>query len=507
MYNRTIEKKERSLLKANELFSKIKVKQVIGSLDKEVNDITTDSRTAEAGSIFVASVGYTVDSHQFCQQVADAGCEIVVVNQAQDLNSDITQVVVPDTLRVASLLVNELYHYPSQQLVTYGVTGTNGKTSIATMIHNIHRRMNKGSAYLGTNGFQINEDKSKGVNTTPETVTLTKKINQAVEQGAEAMTLEVSSHGLSLGRLRGVEFDVAIFSNLTKDHLDFHGSMEAYGHAKSLLFSQLGEDLSKDKAVVLNNDDPFSEYLASVTPYEVLTYGIDNEAQFTAQNIDESLQGVAFDFVTPEGTYHVQSPYIGKFNISNLMAAMIAIWSKGISFEAIIKAVESAEPVEGRLEVLDRNLPIDLIIDYAHTADGMKKLIEAVKPFVKQKLIFLVGMAGERDMSKTQEMGQVACQADYVIFTPDNPANDDPKMLTAELAKGATHDQYVEFEDRAEGIRHAIEVSEPGDTVVLASKGREPYQIMPGHVKVPHRDDLIGLEAAYQKYGGGPVED
>ena len=185
------------------------------------------------------------------------------------------------------------------------------------------------------------------------------------------------------------------------------------------------------------------------------------------------------------------------------MAAMIAVWSKGTSLETIIKAVENLEPVEGRLEVLDPSLPIDLIIDYAHTADGMNKLIDAVQPFVKQKLIFLVGMAGERDLTKTPEMGRVACRADYVIFTPDNPANDDPKMLTAELAKGATHQNYIEFDDRAEGIKHAIDIAEPGDTVVLASKGREPYQIMPGHIKVPHRDDLIGLEAAYKKFGGG----
>ena len=211
--------------------------------------------------------------------------------------------------------------------------------------------------------------------------------------------------------------------------------MEAYGHAKSLLFSQLGEDLAKEKYVVLNNDDDFSEYLASVTPYEVFTYGIDNDAQFRAINVEESLQGVKFEFDTPFGSYQVESPYVGKFNISNIMAAMIAVWSKGATFEEIIEAVKSLEPVEGRLEVLDPSLPIDLIIDYAHTADGMNKLIDAVKPFVKQKLIFLVGMAGERDMTKTPEMGSVACRADYVIFTPDNPANDDPKMLTAELAK------------------------------------------------------------------------
>lgn len=155
-----------------------------------------------------------------------------------------------------------------------------------------------------------------------------------------------------------------------------------------------------------------------------------------AIHINESLQGVTFELDTPFGNYNVQSPYVGKFNISNLMAAMIAVWSKGIPFETIVEAVKTLEPVEGRLEVLDPNLPIDLIIDYAHTADGMNKLIDAVKPFVKRKLIFLVGMAGERDLTKTPEMGTVACRADYVIFTPDNPANDDPKMLTSELAKG-----------------------------------------------------------------------
>ncbi|MGS0663148.1 UDP-N-acetylmuramoyl-L-alanyl-D-glutamate--L-lysine ligase [Staphylococcus arlettae] len=492
---------------AKTLFDKIKVKQVIGSLEQDIVDITTDSRTATAQSIFVASEGYTVDSHKFCQDVVDAGCEIVVVNRQLTLTGNVTQVIVPDTLRVASILVNLLFNYPSQQLITYGVTGTNGKTSVATMIHHIYRKLNKGSAYIGTNGFQINEEKNKGANTTPETVVLTKKINEAVQQQAEAMTLEVSSHGLALGRLRGVEFDVAIFTNLTQDHLDFHGTMEAYGHAKSLLFSQLGEDLAKEKYAIVNNDDDFAEYLTSVTPFEVFTYGIDREAQFTAININETLQGVTFDLATPFGVYPVKSPYVGKFNISNIMAAIIAVWSKGIPLTEVIDVVEYLEPVDGRLEVLDPELPIDLIIDYAHTADGMDKLIDAVKPFAQQRLIFLCGMAGERDLTKTPEMGRVACRADYVIFTPDNPANDDPKMLTSELAKGATHNNYVEFTDRAEGIKHAIEIAQPGDTVVLASKGREPYQIMPGHVKVPHRDDLIGLDAAYAKFGGGPHAD
>lgn len=489
------------------LLNKIKIKQTYGQIDQEVHDITTDSRNAQESFIFVASKGYTVDSHKFIPNVVEQGCSVIVSDRYVELNDDVLLIVVKDTLKVASIFSHVLFDFPSQKLTTIGVTGTNGKTTIATMIHHLTRGLGKNSAYLGTNGFQINETVTKGVNTTPETVTLTKHIVEAVDKECESMTFEVSSHGLVIGRLRGLEFDIAIFSNLTQDHLDFHGTMESYGHAKSLLFSQLGQDYRKDKYVILNADDPFIKELIPVSPFEIFTYGIDNEADFMAKDIEESISGVRFTLVTPFGSYKIQSPYLGKFNVLNLLASIIGLWAQGYELNNITKAVENMPAVEGRLEVLDRNLPIDLIIDYAHTPDGMDKLIDAVKPFVKQKLIFLVGMAGERDLTKTPEMGKISCRADYVIFTPDNPANDDPKMLTAELAKGATHNNYVEFEDRAEGIKHAIEISEPGDTVVLASKGREPYQIMPGHIKVPHRDDLIGLEAAYEKYGGKPSED
>src|SRR5690606_29772069 len=183
--------------------------------------------------------------------------------------------------------------------------------------------LGKNSAYLGTNGFQINETVTEGVNTTPETVTLTKHISEAVKQECESMTFEVSSHGLVIGRLRGLEFDIAIFSNLTQDHLDFHGTMEAYGHAKSLLFSQLGQDYRKDKYVILNADDPYIKELIPVTPFEIFTYGIDNEADFMAKDIEESISGVRFTLETPFGSYKVQSPYLGKFNVLNLLASII----------------------------------------------------------------------------------------------------------------------------------------------------------------------------------------
>lgn len=489
-------------MKTNELLKVIKAKQLYGTFPETVSNIVVDSRQADDTSVFVASHGYTVDSHQFIPNVIAQGCKMIVVDHfIPDLPSDVGQVVVKDTIRVANIFAQFIFDFPSQKLTTYGVTGTNGKTSVATMIHHLHRALEINSAYLGTNGFQYNDDVAKGSNSTPETITLNNHIKDALSKGAKAMSMEMSSHGLALGRTNGVDIDAAIFTNLTQDHLDFHHTMERYGFHKALLFAQLGNDYTKPKYAIVNGDDKYLSELVIATPREVITYGIQNDCDIKAENIQETIYGIQFDMVTPDGTVNIKCPYIGRFNVYNMLAALTAMWTQGHAMNDLAQATEHLNPVEGRLEVLDRSLPIDLIIDYAHTPDGMNKLIDAVEPFKRGKLIFLVGMAGERDLTKTPEMGAIACRADYVIFTPDNPANDDPKKLTDALESGATHNNYVSYMDRAEGIRHAIEVSQPGDMVVLASKGREPYQIMPGYVKVPHRDDLIGLEAAYAKYG------
>ncbi|WP_414044611.1 UDP-N-acetylmuramoyl-L-alanyl-D-glutamate--L-lysine ligase [Macrococcus equi] len=484
------------------LLKVIKAKKVYGKFPKKIDKIVVDSRLADESSVFVASHGYTVDSHQYVPDVVAKGCKMIVVDHyIPGIGEEVGQVVVKDTIKTANIFAQYIMDFPSQKLTTYGVTGTNGKTSVATMIHHIHRALKIDSAYLGTNGFQFNEDVAKGSNSTPETITLNNHIKDALHKGAKAMAMEMSSHGLALGRTNGVDIDAAIFTNLTQDHLDFHHTMERYGFHKSLLFAQLGNDYKKPKYAIVNGDDAYLSELLIATPREVITYGINNECDIKATNIQETIHGISFDLVSPEGIVTIKCPYIGRFNVYNMLATLTAMWTQGHSFEILAKATDNLNPVEGRLEVLDRNLPIDLIIDYAHTPDGMNKLIDAVEPFKRGKLIFLVGMAGERDLTKTPEMGAIACRADYVIFTPDNPANDDPKKLTDALESGATHNNFISFLDRAEGIRHAIDISEPGDMVVLASKGREPYQIMPGYEKVPHRDDLIGLEAAYAKYG------
>ncbi|NMA80826.1 UDP-N-acetylmuramoylalanyl-D-glutamate--2,6-diaminopimelate ligase [Jeotgalicoccus aerolatus] len=487
-------------MKSTMLLSLLKIKTTYGNFPETVKDITSDSRETHEDSVFVAIKGHQTDGLYFADDVIQRGCRFIVADRYIDLPDHVGLLVVKDPGKTAALFAEYIYDFPHESQTMIGVTGTNGKTTVSTMIHNLSMALGKKSAYLGTNGFMINEDHIVSANTTPETTRLHKRLREAHDNDTEVFTMEVSSHGLKLGRTFGVNFDIAIFTNLTQDHLDFHNSMDEYGHIKGLLFSQLGQDVKKHKYVVLNNDDKWSEVYKDMTPFETISYGMDSTADFYPTEIEGSLEGFNFTLNTPEGRFKVNSPFVGEYNIQNLMCAIISEWLQGYEFERILEAVPAMKPVDGRLEVLDPSLPVNIIIDFAHTPDALRKVINTVQPFVSGKLTCLIGMTGERDYSKGAEMGEIATLADYAIFTPDNPANDDPAMLVKLLEEGAVHDNFTSFTDREEGIIHAVNNAEPGDTIILACKGREPYQIVEDYVKMPHRDDLIALDAAYRKY-------
>ncbi len=487
-------------MKSTMLLSLLKIKTTYGNFPETVKDITSDSRETHEDSVFVAIKGHQTDGLYFADDVIQRGCRFIVADRYIDLPDHVGLLVVKDPGKTAALFAEYIYDFPHESQTMIGVTGTNGKTTVSTMIHNLSMALGKKSAYLGTNGFMINEDHIVSANTTPETTRLHKRLREAHDNDTEVFTMEVSSHGLKLGRTFGVNFDIAIFTNLTQDHLDFHNSMDEYGHIKGLLFSQLGQDVKKHKYVVLNNDDKWSEVYKDMTPFETISYGMDSTADFYPTEIEGNLEGFNFTLNTPEGRFKVNSPFVGEYNIQNLMCAIISEWLQGYEFERILEAVPAMKPVDGRLEVLDSSLPVNIIIDFAHTPDALRKVINTVQPFVSGKLTCLIGMTGERDYSKGAEMGEIATLADYAIFTPDNPANDDPAMLVKLLEEGAVHDNFTSFTDREEGIIHAVNNAEPGDTIILACKGREPYQIVEDYVKMPHRDDLIALDAAYRKY-------
>lgn len=494
-------------MKSTMLLSLLKIKSTYGEFPDNVTDITTNSKEAHKDSVFVAIKGHQTDGSLFIGDAVKRGCRFIIADKFVELPENIGLLVVKNPAKTAAFFAEYIYDFPHESQTMIGVTGTNGKTTVSTMIHNLSMALGKKSAYLGTNGFMINDMHVVSENTTPETTRLHKRLKDAHENDTEVFTMEVSSHGLRLGRTFGVNFDIAIFTNLTQDHLDFHNSMDEYGHIKGLLFSQLGQDVKKHKYVVLNNDDAWSDTYKDMTPFETISYGMDSSADFYPTDIQGSLEGFKFTLNTPEGAFEVNSPFVGEYNIQNLMCAIISEWLQGYEFERILNAVPDMKPVEGRLEVLDPTLPIDIIIDFAHTPDALRKVINTVQPFVSGKLICLIGMTGERDYSKGAEMGEIATLADYAIFTPDNPANDDPKMLLSLLEEGAAHNNYTSFTDREQGIIHAVEIAEPGDTIILACKGREPYQIVENYVKMPHRDDLIVLDAAYRKYRGEEYAD
>jgi len=483
-----------------ELLSAIPIKKVIGELPSQILDIAIDSRSVQPNSLFVCIKGYTVDGHDYAQKAIDAGATIIVAERQLELSGNATQVIVNDTNRAIGLLAARFFDYPSKDVVMVGVTGTNGKTSVTGIIQNILQAMGERSALSGTIGFNLNGIHYESANTTSDALNTQQMIFRAKMEGCRVMTMEVSSHGLALGRLAGVDFDVAIFTNLTHDHLDFHGTMEEYGNAKGLLFSQLGQDLEKNKQAILNADDPWSERYAKLTSFPIWTYGLKNEgATFRAVNCQYNDEGTKFDVITPEGTFPVKMRLIGEFNVYNALAALTAFYSRGHELSRLIELIEELPPVKGRMEKVQSDLPVQIFIDYAHTPDGIEKAIQAVEPYKTGKVIFLVGTGGNRDKTKRPAMGEKASRADYVILTTDDPRYEEYDSITSDMAKGMLHDHYACIGDRAEAVRHAISIAEPGDIIIFAGKGHEDYQIIE-NTKYPHSDTAFALEAGRLKF-------
>lgn len=486
---------------AEELLSTLMQKKVVGQLPKLITDIAIDSRSVQPNSLFICIKGFTVDGHDYAQKAVDAGATVIVTERLLQLDGEIAQVIVKNTTRTLGILAAKFFDYPSKDIMMIGVTGTNGKTSVSGIIHNILIGLGEKSALSGTIGFNLNGVLYESANTTSDSLNTQQMIFRAKSEGCRAMVMEVSSHGLALGRLAGVDYDVAVFTNLTHDHLDFHGTMENYGNTKGLLFSQLGQDLEKNKHVVLNADDPWSERYAGMTPYPIWTYGLHNNAIFRAVNCNYDNGMTQFDMETPEGTFPVSMHLLGEFNIYNVLAATAVFYARGFPIEVIIEQIEMLAPVKGRMEKVDSDLPIQIFIDYAHTPDAIEKAINAAMPYKKpeNKLIFLVGTGGGRDKTKRPTMAEKASVADYVILTTDDPRYEEFDSITGDLAKGMKHKNYACIGDRAEAVRHAVSVANPGDIIIFAGKGHEDYQIIE-NTKYPHSDAKIAIEAGKLKF-------
>lgn len=503
-YNGIRETYEEGLIemKLKQLLNALWIYRYEGNKDNiDIQSVEMDSRLVTKGSAFICIEGYNTDGHQYVKQAIRNGAVLIVAEK--EVKSSVPVVYVSDTKRAMAVIANTFYHHPTQALNLIGVTGTNGKTTVTNMIHTIITNQKIKTGLIGTIEMKIGDKVFETKNTTPESLLLQKAFAKMVDEHVETAIMEVSSHALDLGRVRGCDFDIAVFTNLTQDHLDYHQTMEEYEKAKGLLFSQLGNTYGKKRKVaILNADDPVSKTYAKQTTAHILTYGIEHGADIQATNIKMDAKGTTFDVVTPFGNGFVTLKLIGQFNIYNALAAIATTLSYGIPLENILSSLEEMKGVSGRFEVVDEHTPYTVIVDYAHTPDSLLNVLQTTREIVSGRSIVVVGCGGDRDRTKRPKMAQIAVkEADVRIFTSDNPRTEDPVQILKDMESGVEGEDYTTIVNRKEAIFHAVNIAEEGDVIVIAGKGHEDYQIIGSDVI--HFDDReVARDAIKEKENG-----
>lgn len=488
-------------MRLSELIAPLLLKQVIGDADVTIEHITEDSRQVRAGSMFVAMRGYTVDGHRFVHRAVEAGASAVLVEEVIE-GLSAPQIVVRSTRAAIAVLASVFYRHPSKEMKVIGITGTNGKTTTTFLIDRILSDAGRKTGLIGTIKTRIGDREYENVNTTPETIHLQDVFHQMREIGTEYPVMEVSSHAVELHRVAGTHFHTAIFTNLTQDHLDYHGSMEEYRLAKAKFFARLGntygDEAAEVQAAVLNADDEHFAFFRTSTAAQVITYGIDNEADVRAVDVRLGADGVSFRVESFAGEESFNLRLHGKFNIYNSLAAITACLREGVSLARIKQSLEAISGVDGRFESVDAGQDFTVIVDYAHTPDSLENVLKTVREFVKGDVYCIVGCGGDRDRTKRPLMAGIAAQyADLAIITSDNPRTEDPERILDDMEAGLSNAEpgrYVRITDRTEAIRHAVGRAKRDDVILIAGKGHETYQII-GKTKHHYDDREIARQA------------
>ncbi|MBQ7986617.1 MAG: UDP-N-acetylmuramoyl-L-alanyl-D-glutamate--2,6-diaminopimelate ligase [Clostridia bacterium] len=449
--------------------------------DVEAGDITIDSRSVGNGSVFVAIRGANVDGHSYAKMAEDAGAICVVAEEHLSLN--IPCIVYPDTKIALAQIASTFYEKPEEKLHLVGITGTNGKTSVSYFIKKILETQGKKVGIIGTNEILVG-DKDVGIKsstpTTPNSLELRKIFAKMLEMGAEYVVMEVSSHALDLHRVEGLTYDVGVFTNLTRDHLDYHKTMENYFLSKKKLF-----DISK--VGVINQDDEYGNRILEEDKNNKISVGTAG-ADLLAKDIEIDEKGVKFNVAYKGNEYPVALPVSGMFSVYNGLCAFGGAVSLGIDPQDVADGLSKAEGVCGRLERVDVSTDYSVIIDYAHTPDGLENVLSAVNSFKKGRCIAVFGCGGDRDATKRPIMGEIGTRmADIAIITSDNPRCEDPKKIIEDITSGAIDGKYTVVENRKEAIKYALSLAQKDDIVLLLGKGQETYQII-GKEKV-HFDE------------------
>src|SRR5882724_8125792 len=451
-----------------------------------IGGLEYDSRRIKPGDLFVAMRGESSDGNKFIDQAIAAGAVAIVTDSSnQTPRLEMAWAQVPHGRRALARLSANFYKKPAERLAITGITGTNGKSTTAFLFESILIAAGRKSALVGTIEYHVAGKILPAPHTTPEALELNRILNQALGEGATEAVMEVSSHALEQQRVYAIPFDVAVFSNLTRDHLDYHPSMEEYFLSKQILFEGCGTE--PPRAVVLNTDDEYGQKLVKVSKkrsFEVLTYGL-SKGDFRADKIAITPRGTRFDLLTPKGSMPLFSPLIGKVNLYNILAAAGAAYSRSCEAEAIAQGVAALTRVPGRFERVDCQQPFTVVVDYAHTDDALRNLTALAREFVQQagqkgRVITVFGCGGDRDRAKRPLMGEAAGRgSDFVVLTSDNPRGEDPLAIMNDAKVGLQRSgaKYIMEPDRHAAIARAVLEAIPGDIVLLAGKGHEKVQV------------------------------
>jgi len=453
-----------------------------GDADAIITDVTHDSRQAKAGSLFTAVRGELFDAHKFVPQVMDQGAAGVISETDRPADFKGAWIQVANIRRAMAVAAAEVHHHPSRELKLVGITGTNGKTTCAYLIASIPEAAGEPVAMTGTVEYRLGNERKKAGRTTPEAPDMQRLLRQAVSIGCKSAVMECSSQAMDFHRCDELDYEVAVFTNLTRDHLDYHKTMENYWYAKQRLFDgRLG---SRPRTSVINVDDGHGIELADRLEQEglrVVRYAVNSDADITARDAEFSLNGMRFRMRTPAGELDFHSPLVGPPHIYNTLAAVASGLALGYSLEVITKALAKCTGAPGRFERVPHEGDFAVVVDYAHSDDALLNVLRTAREVTRGRIITLFGCGGDRDRSKRAPMGEAAGSlSDVVILTSDNPRTEDPNQILSDAEEGIkkTGKPYEKIADRRAAIHHAIEQARADDLVLIAGKGHEDYQII-----------------------------
>ncbi len=461
--------------------------------DADVTAICYDSRRVRPGSVFVAIKGGTYDGHSFISQALSAGASAIVAEYSSVLgvHGEVPCAVVENGRWAMGEMAAHFYGHPSRDLTLVGVTGTSGKTTVTHLICSVFSAAGKRTGLIGTLGARTGDELIDTEHTTPESVDIQRILSTMLDRGVQVVAMEVSSHGLEQGRVVGCEFDCGVFTNIARDHLDFHKTPEAYLNAKIKLFRDYPALSTKEFVGIVNADDDSASAFIAAAPGRVITFGIQSNSDLSASNVNVTDRRVSFDLVYAGAVRRIEMPIGGFFNVYNALAATAVGVAFGLDVDTIAVGLETVKGVPGRFEFVDCGQDFGVVVDYAHTPDELENVLKAAKQIVSRRLMVVFGCGGDRDRGKRPIMGRIAAElADRVVVTSDNPRSEKPEEIIAEILTGVPKEKLAQVEvivDRKDAIEAAIEQATSGDFVLIAGKGHETYQIFADHTI--HFDD------------------